>query len=148
MAIITSSVFRSQCYFVSMTTSLQSVLESSIGAQRLLSHPFYRRWEAGELSTDELRLYAEQYRFFEEMLPRFLEQLAEDLPEGFARDSVLKNLSDEIAPPSHLELFERFAEFYGATDADVSPAMSGLLDAYHDVLAQGTSSALAGLWGV
>jgi len=30
-----------------------------------------RRWEAGELKRDELTHYAEQYRFFETMLPTF-----------------------------------------------------------------------------
>lgn len=123
-----------------------TVLESSISDLRLLNHPFYRRWEAGDLSLDELRLYAEQYRYFEQMLPRFLEQLAEELPDGIARESVLKNLADEVATPSHLELFEQFAEFYQASVAPISPAMLRLVDAYSDVLTQGPSAALAGLW--
>lgn len=129
-----------------MTNSLDAVLESSISDCKLLSHPFYRRWEAGGLSIEELRCYAEQYRYFEEMLPPFLEQLAEALPEGLARDSVLKNLADEVATPSHLELFEQFAEFYMATLEPISPAMKRLVDAYREVLNQDPSAALAGLW--
>jgi pyrroloquinoline quinone (PQQ) biosynthesis protein C len=129
-----------------MTIYLEAVLESSISDRKLLSHPFYRRWESGGLSIDELRLYAEQYRYFEEMLPHFLEQLAMELPEGFARESVLKNLADEVAVPSHLELFERFAQFYQASDAPISPAMERLVDAYQEILEQGPSGALAGLW--
>src|SRR5579863_334590 len=129
-----------------MTIYLEAALESSISERKLLSHPFYRRWESGGLSKEELRLYAEQYRYFEEMLPRFLEQLASELPEGLARDSVLKNLADEVAVPSHLELFDRFAQFYRASDAVISPAMQRLVDAYQEVLSQGPSAALAGLW--
>ncbi len=129
-----------------MTNFLDTVLVSSISDRLLLNHPFYRRWEAGALSSDELRLYAEQYRFFEEMLPRFLERLAAELPDGVARESVLKNLADEVAAPSHLELFERFAEFYQASVTPISPAMQRLVDAYSDVLAQGPTAALAGLW--
>jgi pyrroloquinoline-quinone synthase len=129
-----------------MTNYLAESLESSLRDRKLLSHPFYRRWEAGELSSDELRLYAEQYRFFERMLPRFLERLARELPEGFARDSVLSNLADEVATPTHLELFERFARYLNATDAPISPAMQRLVGAYSDVLAEGPAVALAGLW--
>ena len=133
-------------YLRRMTTYLGSALESSIRDRKLLSHPFYRRWEAGGLSIEELRLYAEQYRYFEEMLPQFLQQLADQLPEGFARESVQKNLADEISSPSHLELFERFADFYRASPAPISPAMKRLVDAYYDVLTQSPATALAGLW--
>lgn len=129
-----------------MTFSLNAILESSLDGLKLLRHPFYQRWEAGELSLEELRLYAEQYRYFEEMLPQFLQQLANELPVGIARESVLKNLADEVATPSHSELFDRFAQFYGALDAPISPAMSRLLDAYSEVLSQSPVAALAGLW--
>ena len=129
-----------------MTFSLNTVLESALDDLKLLSHPFYQRWEAGEISLGELRLYAGQYRYFEEMLPRFLQQLADQLPEGFARESVLKNLADEISSPSHLELFERFADHYHASPAPISPAMKRLVDVYADVLTRGPASALAGLW--
>ncbi len=129
-----------------MTNLLDKVLESSIRDRKLLSHPFYQRWEGGALSLDELRLYAEQYRYFEEMLPQFLDKLAQELPDGFARESVLKNLADEEAAPSHLELFEQFADFYQASVAPISSAMQDLVDAYANVLVQGPSAALAGLW--
>jgi pyrroloquinoline quinone (PQQ) biosynthesis protein C len=129
-----------------MTINIHTVLASSIRDRELLSHPFYQRWEAGGLSLDELRGYAEQYRYFEEMLPRFLEQLANELPDGFAKESVLKNLADEVAAPSHLELFERFADHYHATAAPISPAMQQLVDAYAAVLSRGSAAALAGLW--
>jgi pyrroloquinoline-quinone synthase len=129
-----------------MTNQLADSLEASITDRMLLNHPFYRRWEAGELSFEELRHYAEQYRYFEEMLPQFLRQLAEELPDGVARDSVLKNLSDEVATPSHLELFQSFAAFYRAVDSPISLAMQRLVDAYLEVLVDSPTAALAGLW--
>jgi pyrroloquinoline quinone (PQQ) biosynthesis protein C len=55
-------------------------------------------------------------------------------------------LADEIEAPSHIELFERFASFYQAGAAEISPAMRRLVDAYSEVLAQSPTSALAGLW--
>ncbi len=128
-----------------MTRTLRSTLDDALDGRQLLSHPFYQRWEAGELSRDELTRYAEQYRHFEEMMPRFLGDLADALPSGDARTLVEANLRDEVATPSHLELFDRFAAHFDAQPAPASPAMSELLHAYDDVLAAGPVVALGGL---
>jgi pyrroloquinoline quinone (PQQ) biosynthesis protein C len=129
-----------------MTTHLEAVLAGALEEHQLLSHPFYRRWEAGTLRRDELTHYAEQYRYFEAMLPTFLENLSARLPEGAARDAVLANLSDEVSPPSHLNLFEQFARSFDADEAVISPAMSHLVDSYSAVLERGPEASLAGLW--
>jgi pyrroloquinoline-quinone synthase len=135
-----------RCYVQRMKNKLSDVLELSLSERRLLNHAFYQRWEAGELSFDELRHYAEQYRYFEEMLPLFLGELADVLLDGLSRDLVLKNLVDEVSAPSHLELFEDFAAFYEASDAPISLAMRRLVAAYFEVLAESPVAALAGLW--
>jgi pyrroloquinoline-quinone synthase len=126
-------------------THTTAVLNEALEGRHLLDHPFYRRWECGGLQDGELARYAEQYRFFEANLPLFLAELAARLPQGVALDAVRDNLSDEVAAPSHLDLFEQFASFYGATDAEISPAMRGIIDAYDTVLAQGDAAAIAGL---
>jgi pyrroloquinoline-quinone synthase len=104
---------------------------SLIGPYRLLDHPFYRRWEAGELSRAELAAYAAQYRHFEAMLPGFLAELSAGL-EGPAAELVAANLADEVGgATSHLELFDAFAAAVGAPSAEpASPAMARLLDVY------------------
>jgi pyrroloquinoline-quinone synthase len=129
-----------------MTTQLELALDAALKDHRLLDHPFYRRWEAGEVSRDELSRYAEQYRFFEAMFPQFLEALAMQLPDGPARRAVLDNLNDEVSAPSHLELFDRFARSFDADDAPISPAMSTLVESYARLLALGPHASLAGLW--
>jgi pyrroloquinoline-quinone synthase len=128
-----------------MTTALQQSMFEVLSDRQLLDHPFYRRWEAGELSRDELTSYAEQYRHFEEMMPNFLRRLSGELEPGAARDLVLANLKDEVSPPSHLELFDAFGAFVGARDIAPSPAMSDLLTTYDEVARQGVVSSLAGL---
>ncbi len=128
-----------------MTTALQQSMFEVLSDRQLLDHPFYRRWEAGELSREELTSYAEQYRHFEAMLPSFLRQLSDELESGAARDLVLANLSDEVSAPSHLELFDDFGAFVGAADVAPSPAMSDLLAAYGEVAQRGAVSSLAGL---
>jgi pyrroloquinoline-quinone synthase len=129
-----------------MTVQLETTMSTALEHYQLLNHPFYRRWEAGELSRDELTHYAEQYRFFETMLPTFLETLSEKLPEGPIRNSVMANLEDEVSPPSHLELFEEFAHSYDASDPEISPATRHLVDSYSQLLERGSASSLAGLW--
>ncbi len=128
-----------------MTTALQQSMFEVLSDRQLLDHPFYRRWEAGELSREELTSYAEQYRHFETMMPSFLRQLSDELEPGAARDLVLANLSDEVSAPSHLDLFDAFGAFVGAADVSPSPAMSALLAAYDQVARQGVVSSLAGL---
>jgi pyrroloquinoline-quinone synthase len=128
-----------------MRNSVEVLVHRSLEGRRLLTHPFYVRWEEGALSRDELTAYAEQYRFFEAYLPEFLTELSGRLEDGPARDAVLANLNDETADPSHLSLFDQFAQAYEAHDANISPAMNALLLAYRTALDEGAAVAVAGL---
>ena len=97
------------------TQRIHEVLAEAIVGRHLLTHPFYRRWEAGTLSEGELAAYAEQYRHIERELPVTLSAIAAALPEGRARDLVEANLADELGTPEpHAELFESFADAAGA----------------------------------
>jgi pyrroloquinoline-quinone synthase len=113
--------------------------------RRLLHHPFYRRWEKGEVSIEELAAYAAQYRHFEAYLPGFLEALVGGLPAGTAKDLVAANLADEMGDPiPHIELFERFAAATGAEPEVPSLATSDLLATYRELLGESPVAALAG----
>lgn len=129
-----------------MTLSpVNSALADALDDRRLLEHPFYRRWEAGELSMAELAAYAAQYRHFERYLPEFLGSLVAQLSEGPARDLVAANLADELGDPiSHVERFEGFAEGVGAQDDEASPATAALLATYDALLDRSPAAALAG----
>jgi pyrroloquinoline-quinone synthase len=131
-------------YRRTMTTNLRTIVDDALAGRRLLEHPFYRRWEDGLLTRDELTRYAEQYRHFEAALPATLAALAGGL-SGDARDAVLDNLRDETGTPTHLELFDGFAAHYDATPAEPSPAMADLLAAYDAALASGPAAGLAGV---
>lgn len=105
--------------------------DTLIGSKRLLDHPFYRRWEAGQLNDGELSGYASQYRHFEAMLPDFLSTLIDHVDNADVGRLLEANLADEIAGPvTHLELFDRFAAAVEATAQPASPAMVALLDVY------------------
>jgi pyrroloquinoline-quinone synthase len=120
-------------------------MTNALDGRRLLEHPFYQRWEAGELTVDDITQYAQQYRYFESLLPEFLTTLSERLETGVAKESVQANLHDELAEPSHLALFEIFAAHYDAETTAISPAMSRLVAVYQGVLAESDAAAVAGL---
>jgi pyrroloquinoline quinone (PQQ) biosynthesis protein C len=44
---------------------LDRLFTEALREGRLLGHPFYQRWQEGELAVPELTAYAEQYRHFE-----------------------------------------------------------------------------------
>ena len=122
-------------------------LNDAISDLRLLDHPFYVRWEAGEVSVDELAAYAAQYRHFETALPGLLTDLIDQLPEGAAADLVRRNLADEQGNPApHTTLFETFAEAVGApAHATPTQATSDLLDTYRRLIASSGAEGLAGV---
>lgn len=127
------------------TSQIDVWVDSALEGRRLLTHPFYRRWEAGEVTTRELAAYAAQYRHFEVHLPDFLASLVSALPDGPARTLVQANLDDELGDPvPHAELFEQFAGSVGAASEEISPAMARLLKTYDELLGEDAESGLAG----
>jgi pyrroloquinoline-quinone synthase len=119
---------------------LDAVLQARLDGRRLLDHPFYQRWSRGEVSVEELRAYAAQYRHFEAALPQHLEAISGD---AALRDVALRNLADE---QTHLELFDAFAAALGeAQPAAPSPAMQSLLDVYQDARARSAAEGFAAL---
>src|SRR6202034_714796 len=111
------------------TQRIDEVLAEAIVGRHLLTHPFYRRWEAGTLTEGVLAAYAEQYRHIVRELPVTLRAIADALPEGPARELVEANLADELGSPEpHVELFETFAHAAGAApDAPATPSTAALL---------------------
>jgi pyrroloquinoline-quinone synthase len=127
------------------TDHIETALADALDGRHLLTHDFYRRWEAGTLADGELAAYAEQYRHIERALPVTLATIASALPAGDARTLVEANLSDEMGTPApHTELFESFARAAGAAD-DVAPtpATAALLSAVRVMAASDPAAALA-----
>jgi len=127
------------------TEPIREALADALAGRQLLTHPFYRRWEAGTLGEGELAAYAEQYRFIERELPVTLTAISAGLPEGQARMLVDSNLTDELSTPApHAELFESFAQAAGAaSDVEPSVATSALLDAVRQAATVDPIAALA-----
>jgi len=124
---------------------MHEVLAEAIVGRHLLTHPFYRRWEAGTLTEGELAAYAEQYRHIERELPVTLAAIADALPPGRARELVEANLADELGSPEpHMQLFESFARATGAApDAPATPSTAALLAVVRTTAANDPAAALA-----
>ncbi len=122
-----------------------SVIERATAGRRLLCHPYYRAWQHGELTRDDLRGYAQQYRHFEMCLPVVLGEAASKMTLTEARRMVEANLADELSSPrSHLELFDDFAAALGAAGhVDPTYATHDLVRLYGEAAEAGPAPALA-----
>lgn len=129
------------------TDELSTALDLALADRRLLEHPFYRRWEAGELRADELAAYAAQYAHFEAALPAMLRAILKRLdPESPAAGLLRQNLADEEGVPQpHVALFAAFADGAGAHATPPTAATRHLLDTYERQVAAGSTSGIAAL---
>ena len=93
-------------------------LDSVVARKKLLEHPFYEAWAAGTLSKEDLNFYARQYWRQVESFPVYLDRLAERLPDGLAKKTVLENLADE-RDDDHPGLWLRFAQALNASPQEV-----------------------------
>ena len=127
------------------TPQTDDVLADALAGHHLLTHPFYRRWEAGTLAEGELAAYAAQDRHLEGELPRTLAAIAAALPDGTARRLVEANLADELGSPApHTALFESFATAAGATDQVAATAAThALLESIRAAVSTDPVAALA-----
>ena len=82
-------------------------LEEARKRWNVLEHPFYTRWEKGELAQEELGYYAGQYRHAVVALAATARQAADADP------TVREHADDEEA---HIELWDDFGSAAGATD--------------------------------
>ena len=122
-------------------------IEAALAGRRLLSHPFYQRWEAGLLQPGELAAYAAQYQHFEAALPGLLRAMLDGLdPDSAAARLIALNLADEEGNPlPHVALFAAFAEGVGAQATAPTDATRHLLDTYGRLVATGSVHGLAAL---
>ena len=90
-----------------MSKSIWDRIESSRERWDVLRHPFYQRWSAGELSSEELARYSGQYRHAVEAIATMSESAAEALPE---RGELRRHAAEELG---HLRLWDGFIDAVG-----------------------------------
>src|SRR2546421_6403371 len=83
-------------------------IDAVITGRRMLAHPFYQRWLAGDLTIEDLQSYAGQYYKFEAAFPGYLTKVLAKLDTAADRKVLLQNLVDEEGgTESHLRSEER-----------------------------------------
>lgn len=124
--------------------SFLNKLDQRIENKSLLNHPYYQAWKAGELTLDDLQVYAAQYYFFEANFPRYLSAIHTQCPDRDVRQNILENLWDEEhGPENHRQLWLDFCAALGSdeqavVDAEVLPTTEALLDTYSMITSEGT----------
>ncbi|HCG91900.1 MAG TPA: pyrroloquinoline quinone biosynthesis protein PqqC [Dehalococcoidia bacterium] len=78
-----------------MYSNVVNKLQEVIDSKSILNHPFYQAWQKGELTKEDLKLYAEQYYFFESSFPQRLSTIHSKCDDAEARQAILINLWDE-----------------------------------------------------
>jgi pyrroloquinoline-quinone synthase len=135
--------------------SLQRRLEAAVAPHDLLCHPFYKAWSAGQLTRDDLRWYAAEYRHQVTELPALLRSALAAAKEPAAQDALRRNVEEEEGAAawsggraaSHRDLWEGFAAAVDAPPAaEAEPTTRAAVDGLRAVVGEGELEALAGLW--
>lgn len=121
------------------TDDVLGEVRALVQARSLLEHPFYRAWQHGELTLDDLRLYASQYYHHVLAFPQYVSAAHAQCPDQQDRQALLENLiEEERGDENHPELWLRFAEGVGAARRDVEqaaplPETRALVDLFREV---------------
>jgi len=119
-------------------------LDEMIDGRSLLDHPYYQAWKAGDLTLEDLRVYAAQYYFFEANFPRYLSAIHTSCSNRDVRQNILENLWDEEhGPENHRKLWLDFCASLGldersVEDTRVLETTQALLDSYSAITNEGS----------
>lgn len=98
-------------------------IDAIIAEKSILKHPFYQRWQAGELTLDELKGYACQYYHHVLMFPKYVSGTHANCDDLGDRQELLENLrEEEEGPRNHPELWLQFGEALGLDRTDMTQA--------------------------
>lgn len=136
-----------------MTTSLVlDGLDDLIRRRSILQHPFYRAWEEGALTKDQLATYARVYFPHVSAFPCYLEAAIEHADDAATRAELEDNLRDELGNPApHDALWLDFAHGLGADRDQVAfaephPAAAHIVSTFEGLARESLASGLAALY--
>jgi len=132
--------------------TLREELDQRIAKHDLLCHPFYVAWTKGQLSTDDLRAYAQQYFHQVAAFPEYLETF-ENRSQSYSpalSQVVANNRAEEEGADSadgrpHAEMWLDFAEGMGAERATVGattalPEVENLVSTFQLIVREGSAA--------
>lgn len=96
-----------------------ATFDSLIADFSLLKHPFYQKWSKGELTLEDLQIYAKEYFHLVNRIPGIVERVrvrADEKSHPLA-GMIEKNRIEE---QEHVELWKRFAKSLGVSDSELT----------------------------
>jgi pyrroloquinoline-quinone synthase len=107
-------------------------LDHLIRERSILHHPFYRAWQRGELTHEQLATYARGYYPHVAAFPKYLDNAIQCAVDPATKTTLEDNLLDELTNPEpHPDLWLDFAVATGE-DRDLvkgAPPLSGVAQA-------------------
>jgi pyrroloquinoline-quinone synthase len=126
-----------------VSESVWKRIEESRARHNVLEHPFYVKWSAGELSSEELARYSGQYRHATEALAKLMADTAELAPDS-RRDEMDRHAAEE---QEHIGLWDDFVEAAGGEiGAEPTPETAECVQTW--TARRGYLSALARLYAI
>jgi pyrroloquinoline-quinone synthase len=126
-----------------VSESVWKRIEESRARHNVLEHPFYVKWSAGELSSEELARYSGQYRHATEALAKLTADTAEQAPDS-RRDEMDRHAAEE---QEHIGLWDDFVEAAGGEiGAEPTPETAECVQTW--TARRGYLSALARLYAI
>ena len=128
------------------------LLNAKIEEKHLLKHPFYVAWANGELTRDDLRLYAARYFAHVRAFPAYLSEMHCRCEDLAVRRVVAGNLAEEEGGAvTHPDLWLQFAAGLGVDgdsilSAPASEELQQLIATYREVARLDTGLAAAGMY--
>src|SRR5438045_9035304 len=75
-------------------------LDHLIRERSILQHPFYRAWQRGELTSDQVATYSRVYYPHVAAFPRYLKNAINCASDSAIRSALEQNLDDELTNPA------------------------------------------------
>ena len=134
------------------SSDVVQAIDSLIEERNILKHPFYVAWECGELTRDDLAVYARIYYPHVAEFPCHLEAVRAGCSDVVIEDTLNDNLYDERHEPKpHDELWLDFAASLdldrdGVRSQQPHLAAAGIIETFGRLASASTASGLAALY--
>lgn len=128
------------------------LLDRLVRKRSILQHPFYRAWQRGELSRQQLATYSRAYYPHVAAFPKYLENAIQCAVDPAIKITIEDNLHDELTnPESHADLWLDFAFATGQNRDAVksAPPLNGVAQAtstFHRLTSRDIASGLTALY--
>jgi pyrroloquinoline-quinone synthase len=125
-----------------------SSLDPLIKSRSLLKHPFYVKWEKGELTLDDLRTYAKEYFHLVERVPGIVARVRVRVQDPLLRVRLELQEQEEFM---HVELWKRFARSLGVSARELlthepSQKVRAAVKCLEELVAEGLEEGVAALY--